>query len=131
MNTNGFKPNPLIEVQVLLNSIWLLYLATKDNTVEENTVVLKRIMEDSDVKHMVGEITDVIKGIDFEKVMSKIEPIMKEQLAFIMPEKSNPPAVDVKVTDVSVSTPTPLSAINAPDKVVPSADLLAKGFSAT
>ena len=131
MNTNGFKPNPLIEAQALLNSIWTLYLATKDNTVEENTVVLKRIMEDRDIKHMVEEITDVIKGIDFEKVMSKIEPIMKEQLAFIMPEKSNPPAVDVKVTDVSVATPTPLSAINAPDKVVPSADLLAKGFSAT
>ncbi len=64
-----------------------------------------------------------------KEILASTDQLQKPQEEAIASEV----AVDVVATstpEVAVS-PTPISEINAPDRVVPSADLLAKGFSAT
>ena len=84
----------------------------------------------------LGELSPEKKDMIKEKFLSLVpkevmEVKEKEKEEVIASEPAVEAVAEETEVEATAEQPTPISEINAPDRVVPSADLLAKGFSAT
>ncbi len=105
----------------------------------EGKVLLYALMKviDKNLGELSPEKKDMIKEKFLSLVPKEVMEVKEKEngegtTAVIQEEITSEIAVEAMAeVEAAAEQPTPISEINAPDRVVPSADLLAKGFSAT